>query len=234
VEDNGSKKSPDDKLTQRTVEAAETSPTGWLIQQSVATVHQGDEGAAVRRRLDELLHSRADLVDETRVMFGRLGRNDPMLRWTVLYALSEVLDERAAEFLAGVALSPLPDDDPRACETVRDSEVLVHTMAIEALRRIASRVPDVSKYLLQIVSAQPAQPLLVEAVKACRSLGLADAVKSRLAGESYWMLDLRQAAPTELAVKVERRDDRKAMPSAPRKPFGTSKPKIGRCSCEER
>ena len=117
---------------------------------------------------------------------------------------------------------------------MRDSEVLVQTMAIEALRRIAGRSPEVSKYLLQIVSAQPAQPLLVEAVKACRSLGHADAVKSLLAGESYWMLELRQADPTELAVKVERRDDRKAIPSAPPKPFGTSRPKIGRCSCEER
>jgi len=87
----------------------------------------------MHRRLVELLRRRADLLEETRAMFDRLGRNNPMLRWSMLYALSDIIDERAPEFLTDVALSPLPEGDPKHCQSVRDTEVLVHTMAIEAL-----------------------------------------------------------------------------------------------------
>lgn len=216
-----------DTLSVITVKGHDASTTQWLIQQIISVVHQlnGEESPA-HRRLGELLRSRPDLVDEARDLYDRLGRKDPMSRWSLLYALSDIFDERAAEFLTTVALSPLPEEDPKHCQSVRDTEVLVQTMAIEALRRLTGRAPDVGEFLLRIVSAKPTRPLLVEAVKACRSLGLTDRVKPMLPHDSYWMLELRQAERGEFVATVERKEDIQAVLSPPRRPFRTTKPRV--------
>jgi hypothetical protein len=224
--DPANKRDTSDKLTSATGESHDASTTEWLIRQVVATVHElNGEGSAGHQHLIELLRSRADLVDEARQMYDRLGK-DSMFRWSLLYAFSDIVDESAAEFLTAIALSPLPEQDPKHCQSVRDTETLVRTMAIEALRRLATRVPGVGKSLLHIVSAQPARPLLAEAVKACRSLGLSDEVKSMLSRDSYWMLELRQADRGELVAPVDSKSDVQTRSSPPHRPFRTSKPRV--------
>ena len=140
-------------------------------------------------------------------IFRQVTSGDSSLRWNLLYVLGDVGDGTAADFLVRAALKPLPEaKEDGGCESDRDMEMLVCTMAVHAIQRVAGRYPEVSEYLLKIVSERPARPILIEAVKVAKELGLKEKVQALLPKEDHWILDIRRARTEEFFAEPERQD----------------------------
>ena len=185
------------------------SATAWLLGQAVRYLNTADkEGEFAYTRVVEVLRRCSnDLLETLNGLFRQVKSGDTALRWNLLYVLGDVGDKSAAEFLVHAALKPLPETrEDLGCETERDMEMLVSTMAVHALQKVARRYPEVSDYLLKIVAERPARPILVEAVKVANELGLKDKVRDILTKEDYWMLDIRQARVQEVFAEPERED----------------------------
>lgn len=184
------------------------SATAWLVGQGVRYLHTADEeGKLAYQRVMELLGGRKDAVETITRLIQRVPLGDVPLRWSLLYLLGEVADKTAAGFLARLSIEPLPAEEGKGgCAGPRDGELLVRTMAVEALQRIAVRHPDTVEYLLKIVSEHPARPILIEAVKAAADLGLKEKVRELLSKEDHWILDIRRARIEEIGAEPKRRD----------------------------
>jgi hypothetical protein len=166
------------------------------------------EGELAYLRVIELLrHYNADILGIITGLFRQLKSGDAPLRWSLLYVLGDAGDKSAADFLSHAALKPLPErKDDEGCEGIRDAEMLVCTMAVHALHRIAERHPDASEQLLKIVSERPDLPILTEAVKVAAELGLKEEIGNLLSEEDHWILDIRRARTEELFAEPERED----------------------------
>jgi len=185
------------------------SPTGWLLGQAVRYLNTADkEGEFAYTQVVEILRRCSeDLLETLTRVFRSMKSGDSALRWNLLYVLGDAGNEKAAEFLVRVALQPLPDArEDLGCETERDMEMLVSTMAVHALQKVARRHPEVSDYILKIVSEKPARPILIEAVKVASELGMKDKVRELLSKEEHWMLEIRQARIQEVFAEPERED----------------------------
>lgn len=182
------------------------SPTGWLIRAYVKFLNadEGNQEASTGLKyVVELLKNRKDatraLVSESQ----RTGMHDPMLRWNLLHALGDLEDAEAAKFLTETAAAPLPAVENKGCHGPLDAEILVRTMAIEALHKTLKVHPQQSELMLTLVGGRLITPLRVEAVKAALALGLGERLKEVLPKEDHWMLDLKKAAFEELRVEHE-------------------------------
>jgi len=185
------------------------SATGWLVGQGVRYLNTvGKEGELAYQRVVELLRNCSKDVPETVAgMFRQANSGDAPLRWRLLYVLGDAGDGSAADFLIRTALKQLPEANAdEGCEGPRDAEMLVCTMAVHALQRVAERHPAVSEQLLKIVSERPARPILIEAVKVAIELGLKEKVRDLLPKEDHWILDIRRARTEELFAEPERED----------------------------
>jgi len=185
------------------------SATAWLVGQGVRHLNTADkEGELAYARVVELLRRYSeDLLETVTGLFRQAKSGDTPLRWSLLYVLADAGDEGATDFLVRTALEQLPEANAdQGCEGSRDAEMLVCTMAVHALQRVARRHPKVSDQLLTIVSAKPARPILIEAVKVANELGLEDKVRDLLPKEDHWILDIRQARTEELFAEPERED----------------------------
>jgi hypothetical protein len=148
-----------------------------------------------------------DLLEAVNGIFRQVKSGDSSLRWNLLYVLGDVGDGSTADFLVRAALKPLPEaKEDGGCESDRDMEMLVCTMAVHALQRVAGRYTEVSEYLLKIVSERPARPILIEAVKVANELGLKEKVQALLPKEDHWILDIRRARTEEFFAEPERQD----------------------------
>jgi HEAT repeat protein len=184
------------------------SATAWLIGQAVRYLNTADkEGELAYQRVTELLRDRKDVVESLIGMLRHGATGDAPLRWSFLYVLGDVADRAAAEFLAHAALEPLPENKPdEGCEGTRDTEMLVRTMAVHALRRVAERHPEAGEHLLKIVSKRPDRPILIEAVKAAGDLGFKEKILEILPKEDHWILDIRRARTEEIFAEPEREE----------------------------
>lgn len=182
------------------------SPTGWLIRAYVKFLNADErdqEAGAGLKYVVELLKNRKDA---TRVLVSesqRTGMHDPMLRWNLLHALGDLEDAEAAKFLSETAAAPLPAVESKGCHGPLDAEILVRTMAIEALHKTLKAHPQQSEVMLTLVGGKLITPLRVEAVKAALALGLGERVKEVLPKEDHWMLDLKKATFEDLRVEHE-------------------------------
>lgn len=185
------------------------SATSWLLSQAVRALNTPDkEGEAAYGRSVELLRRCAnDLAEVVRGIFRQTRSGDSPLRWNLLYVVGDVGDESAVDFLVGTALTALPEvRENLGCETDRDMEILVSTMAIHALGSVAKRHPNAADGVLKVVSARPAKALLVEAVKVAVDLGLREKAQHILPREDHWIFDIRRAHTQELFANPERED----------------------------
>lgn len=185
------------------------SATAWLLGEAVRYLNTADkEGEFGYTRVVEILRRCSDdLLETLSKLFRQVKSGDTTLRWNLLYVLGDVGDGRAAEFLVRTALNPLPEArEDLGCETDRDMEMLVSTMAVHALEKVARRDPQVSEHLLKIVAEKPARPILIEAVKVAAELGLKDKVRDLLPQEDHWILDIRKAKTQEVFAEPERED----------------------------
>ena len=185
------------------------SASAWLLGQGVRYLNTADkEGELAYQRIVELLrHCAKDLTGTVTGLLRNARSGDAALRWNLLYLLGDAGDAGAAEFLVRTALERLPDATPdQGCEGARDVEMLVCTMAVHALQRVAGRHPEVTEMLVKLVAERPARPILIEAVKVAGELGLRDKVRELLPKEDHWMLDIRRARPQEVFADPERED----------------------------
>ena len=185
------------------------SATGWLLSQAVRALNIPDkEGEAAYGRSVELLQRCAkDLVEVVRGIFRQTRSGDSPLRWNLLYVVGDAGDETAVDFLVDTALTQLPEvRENLGCETDRDMEILVSTMAIHALGSVARRHPNAADGVLKVISGHPARALLVEAVKVAVGLGLRDKAQHILPREDHWIFDIRRAHTQELFANPERED----------------------------
>lgn len=194
------------------------SAVGWLVGEAVRHLNSdGKESEVAYRRAIELLRAREDATDEIVQLAGRAMHEDTGARWSLLYLLGDIGQPRAAGFLVDTALARLPEHDPKmGCEGPRDNEILLATMAVEALQRVATEHKDVADALLKVVGARPARPILVEGVKAAVALGMQERVREMLPKDDHWMIDLRRARVEELHANAEREDGKERGFTPPR------------------
>ena len=213
------------------------SATAWLLSQAVRSLNTADkEGEFAYMRVVEVLRRcGTDLLDTVHGLFRQLKSGDTTLRWNLLYVLGDVGDAGAADFLVGAALKPLPDlKEDVGCETGRDMEMLVSTGAVHALHRVAARHSEAGESVLKIISARPARPILIEAVKVGVELGLKEKVQHLLPKDDHWMLDIRRARAQELFAEPEREDGKERGFTPPKAGALHTAPSIVRCIGKEK
>ena len=214
----------------------DNSATAWLVGQGVRYLNTADkEGELAYLRVVELLRRCGeDLLKTVAAIYRQAKSGDVPLRWSLLHVLGDAGDEQAAEFLAQIALQPLPEASPeQGCEGARDLEMLVGTMAVHALLRIAGRHAPISETLLKVVSGKPARPILIEAVKVAGELGFRDKVRGLLPEEDHWILDIRRARTEELFAEPEREDGKERGFTPPNAGALCTTPKIASCARKE-
>jgi hypothetical protein len=112
----------------------------WLVGQGIRHLNAGDaDGEHALLRVRELLQRSGAAGATIAQALHDCEQDDHSLRWSLLYLLDGLDDPRAAEVFYRAAAEPVPAADryPRGCETPRDGEVLVRTMAIAGLARRA-------------------------------------------------------------------------------------------------
>ncbi len=194
------------------------SAVGWLVGEAVRHLNgEGKEAELAYQRAIELLRAREDTSEEIMQASRRVVHDDIGMRWSLLHVLGDIGHARTAGFLVEAALARLPEHDPKmGCEGPRDNEVLIATMAVEALQRVAAANKDAADMLLKVVDARPARPILVEGVKAAVALGLRERLREVLPKEDHWMIDLRRARVEELHAEPEREDGKERGFTPPR------------------
>ncbi|MDN3513867.1 MAG: hypothetical protein NG747_05645 [Candidatus Brocadia sp.] len=213
------------------------SATAWLLSQAVRYLNTADkEGDLAYARVAEILRRCSnDLLETVNGLFRQVKSGDSALRWSLLYVLGDVGDKGAADFLVNAALKQLPEAKEGAgCESDRDMEMLVCTMAIHALHKVANRYSEASQSLLKIISARPAQPILIEAIKVASQLGLKDRVREILSKEDHWILDIRQARIEELFAEPERQDGKERGFTPPKSGSLYTAPRTACCTRKEK
>jgi hypothetical protein len=208
-EDPTSKRAGDSLEVNATSRPFDISATAWLVGQGVRYLNTADkEGELAYARVVELLrHCAKDLLETVVGLIEQAKSGDSPLRWNLLHVLGDAGDAKAADFLVRRALERLPHaNQDQGCEGTRDAEMLVRTMAVHALHRIARRHSEVSEALLKLSSERPARPILIEAVKLANDLGLQEKVRGLLPNEEHWILEIRQARAQELFAEPERED----------------------------
>ena len=187
----------------------DSSATAWLLGQGVRYLNTADkEGEFAYPRVVEVLQRcTPDLTQTVMELFRQTKAGDAALRWNVLYVLGDGGRADAADFLVRTALEPLPEALPdQGCEGARDIEMLVRTMAVHALQKIAHRHPETAEAVLKVVSERPARPILIEAVKVARQVGLDEKARHMLPQDDHWILDIRKARTEEVFAEPERED----------------------------
>lgn len=213
------------------------SATAWQLGQAVRYLNTADkEGEFAYARVVEILRRCSDdLLETVSGLFRQVKSGDSSLRWNLLYVLGDAADGSAADFLVQVALKPLPEvKEDAGCESDRDIEMLVCTMAIHALQKVAGRHRQAGEYLLKIVSARPVRPILIEAVKAASELGLKDQARSLLPKEDHWILDIRRARTEEFFAEPERQDGKERGFTPPKSGALYTAPRAGCCARKEK
>ena len=207
----------------------------WLVGQGIRHLHHDDaEGEHALQRVTELLRQSGQASVTIGQALHDADADDHSLRWALLYLLDTVAEPRAAEVFFRAAAEPVPAREryPRGCETPRDGEVLVRTMAIAGLARLARHDRDVQGMLLKLLDAQPERALRVETVKALLEAdrGHAERIRSMLPQELHFALDLEHVRAEALAVEhdVARQDSTARIPSLDRSRLA---PRSHGCGC---
>jgi HEAT repeat protein len=207
--------------------------TSWLVGEAIARLHSEDlEGQGGFKRAVELM-ARVGSTAAVGAILDVAPGDDVPLRWSLLYVLAETGDPEAARLFARAAMEPIHGERDRVgCESAYDGEVLVRTMAIEGLGRLAERDSGLLGLLYEVLKAQPERALRVEAVKAILAVAPDEAERLRetLPEDLHFALRLKQARAQTLAVEYEAGavDTVRAMPSLDR---SNPRPTTRNCCC---
>lgn len=236
---NQSSSGGDDNLEVRngTLSLEQSGRTAWVLAEAVRHLNRADKQAeaAYMRAVEVLRDFGPELLETVIGLFRQVQSGDAALRWNALHVLGDAGGEGAAAFLARTAVARLPEtESDDGCESGRDMEVLVCTMAVHALQRLAARHPaEASEAILQIVSQQPARPILIEAVKAAVELKLDNKVQGILAQDDRWILDIRRSSTREVFADPEREDGKERGFTPPKSGSLYTAPGAGCCKGKE-
>ena len=209
------------------------SGTAWLIGEAVRYLNTPDKEGELgyTRAVEVLRNCGKDVLETVNGIFKQVKSGDSALRWNLLYVLGDVGDRSAADFLVHTALNKLPEThEEEGCQSARDMEMLVSTMAVHAIQKVAARHPEVSEALLQVVAKGPERPILIEAVKVAGELGLKDKVRGLLREEDHRILDIRKARTEEVFAEPEREDGKERGFTPPKSGSLYTAPS-SRCGC---
>lgn len=180
----------------------DSSATEWLVGQAIRYLNAGDEeGELAYARALDLLRHRRESVDAVVALARGAASYDMSLKWNLLHLLGALENPAAAAFLVQAAtegLAPQNGGGPRA------GELLIRTMAVEALARIARRHPEVSEHFVRIVAARPVRPILIEAVLAAGELGLRERIRDLVPADDQWIFEIRKGRLEELEFETPR------------------------------
>ena len=207
------------------------SGTAWLLGEAVRYLNTaGKEGEAGYARAVEVLRNCPDVLETVRGIFKQVKSGDTTVRWNLLYVLGDAGDRSSADFFVSTALHKLPEViEEQGCQSARDMEMLVSTMAVHAVQKLAVRHPETSETLLYIISKRPDKAILIEAVKVASELGLRDRVKEILPEEYHWILDIRKARTEEIFAEPEREDGKERGFTPPNSGSLYTAPSMGCC-----
>lgn len=189
---------------------AERTPTYWLISQALKLLNADGKSAELAySHVVELLKERRDAVSGIFELLRSAPAEDIGRRWCALHIAGDVGDESAAKLLFREVLQPLPKrcGEKEGCEGPRDGELLVRTMAVEALQRVATHHEQARGLVLELIEQRPEQPVLIEAVKAAQALDLTDRVREILRKKDRWILDISIYPVEKVIAQSERSDD---------------------------
>ena len=219
-----------DKLElQRSRSFIEYTPDAWLVQQAVIQLNSsGKQAEQLYARIIELLikNESGDLIIQ---LIRTTPNTDVTLKWSLLYILGDVKSTTSVKWMTQYTLEPLPVRG-QSCEGPRDGELLLRTMAIESIKKIALQYPDTSESILRIIAARPDKALLIEAVKAAIELGLKEKLYEILPKEDLWTLDIRKARIEEFHAESGKTDTKEIGYIPPRKMADYTTPSI-KCAC---
>lgn len=175
----------------------------WLVGEALTRLHgEESEARGGYARATELL-AKIGAAEAFAHVFASAPREDVSLRWSLLYILADTGEMRAADLFARAAIEPIRvERDPLACESAYDGEVLVRTMAIEGLGRLAQRDAGLIGHLYKVIESQPDCALRIEAVKAVLAAAPAEAERLRhvLPQELHFALELKRVRAQTLVV----------------------------------
>ena len=211
-------------------------PVAWLVGQGIRHLNAADaDGELGLLRVTELLRASGTASAAIGQALHDCDPDDHSLRWSLLYLLDAVDDAHAAEVFFRAAAEPVPAADryPRGCETPRDGEVLVRTMAVAGLARRARKDADAVGLLFKLLEAQPERALRVEAVKALLAADaqLAERIRSMLPQELHFALELKHVRAEVLAVEHEPVTRADVVQRGPELGSRRRAPKSTRCDC---
>ena len=209
------------------------TPTLWLINQALLLLNKDGERAELAySHVIKLLKGCVDAPQSIQGFLQSSPVEDAGLRWGALYIAGELGDLSTAGQLYREAVEPLPDPcaEKEGCEGPRDVELLIRTMAVESLQQVAGRHPEATELIVKLVAARPAQPVLIEAVKAARALKLTDRIRKDLRKKDRWMLDIKVVSAEAVMAEPERGNDADAGGTAPGRRAVLSSPNAVCCS----
>jgi hypothetical protein len=94
------------------------------------------------------------------------------LRWTLLSVACELCDPKSADFLLRTALGRSPGSTPADRDAQPADDFSIRVLAVDALRAIAWRYPEVRGHLIRLIRSCSEPAILYEAVRAAEDLGL--------------------------------------------------------------
>lgn len=211
-------------------------PVAWLVGQGIRHLNACDaDGQHGLQRVIELLRSSGSASATIGQALHDSPQDDHSLRWSLLYLLAQVDEARAAEvfFRAAVERVPSAERYARGCETPRDGEVLVRTMAVAGLAGRAAQDKDAVQLLFKLLDAQPERALRVEVFKALLAVDAhhAERIRAQLPQDLLFALDLKQVRAEVLAVEHEPVTRSDATRRGPELGSKRRAPKSTRCDC---
>jgi hypothetical protein len=183
-------------------------PVTWLVGQVLATLHSDcDDSKQAHQQSLQMLAKMDDAAKAIGQLVHNAPENDHSLKWALLYILSGLKREDAADVFLRVAAEPVRGEEfyGKGCETARSGEILVRTMAIEGLADLAKANKQFIEYLWKLLDAQAERPLRVEIVKAILAIDpdSIGRIKEMLPKDLHFALELKQVKADSLAVEFD-------------------------------
>ncbi len=182
--------------------------TAWLVGEGVRHMNAADsEGELSYLRVLELLRKTGEAVSAIARVSSIAPAEDISLRWSLLYLLADLEEAKGLDVFLAAALEAVPPQprEARGCESVRDGEILVRTMAIEGLGRLARSDKHALQALFGVVERQDEPALRIEAVKAILSIApdQADRLRELLPENLRFAIDIKKYPAEALYVDFD-------------------------------
>jgi len=194
---------PDDKPVGEVVTIPRVLPEKALDTVIMAINQEGDQREVVARARVVARAQPLAFVEASRHRFEEVRAHpDPMARWSLAFAISELRVPEATELLKEMAQEPLPPhsheerDHPHGTFSPRALEQMARTRALEGLRDLALEGHVEARTALNNTLNVPDTYVRSMAVQALLTSGhrhpaLKEELRQRLEERDHWMIDIK-------------------------------------------